>query len=111
MLAAEPKRRQKLLYAALSLVFATLAFDSVFGTHGLISAYRMRLQLRERQQRIGQLEQQNREYTQQVQELKTDPAAVERVAHQHMGLVKPGQLVFQLPPASKQTPPGPSSSH
>lgn len=106
----EPRRRQKLLYAALALVFAALTFDSVFGAHGLISDYRMRLQVREHQQRIGQLEQENREFTQQVQELKTNPAAVERVAHEHMGLVKPDQLVFQLPPASTKTPPASPST-
>jgi cell division protein FtsB len=105
--------RQTLLYVVLVLFVAALAVDGVFGAHGLIATYRMKLQVNRQQQKVQQLEQENREFSEQVRELKSDPSAVERVAHQRMGLVKPGELVFELPPdkpdpsAKKQTVPAP----
>ncbi len=98
-------RQQTMLYAALVLFVLALAIDGIFGAHGLISTYRMRLQVRQERQHVQKLEQENREFTEQVRELKSNPSAIARVAHQRMGLVKPGELVFKLPPASSKPAP------
>jgi cell division protein FtsB len=108
--------RRTALYAALVLFVAALAVDGVFGAHGLIVTYRTRLQVERQQQKLQQLKKENREFSQQVRELKSSPSAIEHVAHERMGLVKPGELVFKLPDGksnstTKQQPPKASTQH
>ncbi|HVB98673.1 MAG TPA: septum formation initiator family protein [Candidatus Dormibacteraeota bacterium] len=91
------KRLEWLVYTLAALILAALLVDGVFGAHGLIATYRLRLQVKQTQQKTNQLNQENQEFTGQVQQLKSDPSAIERVARQKMGLVKPGELVFKLP--------------
>lgn len=94
----KPRRRQTILYGAVALILAALAADGIFGPHGFIAAYRLKLQVQQAQQKTDELNRENQEFANQVQQLKTDPAAIERVAREKMGLVKPGELVFKLPP-------------
>lgn len=95
-----PKRRRfdTILYTAVALILAALVIDGVFGAHGLIATYRLHLQVGQTRQKIQQLDRENQEFTKQAQQLKSDPSAIERVARERMGLVKPGELVFKVPP-------------
>lgn len=88
------------LFAVIALGIAALALDGIFGAHGLIVTYRMKLQARQAQQGIQKLNQENQQLADQVRALKSDPNAIERIAREQMGLVKPGDLVFKLPPKS-----------
>lgn len=103
-------RQQTILYVVLALFVLALAIDGIFGAHGLISTYRMRLQVKQERQQVQELKQENREFTEQVRELKSNPSAIARVAHERMGLVKPGELVFNLPPKSSKNGSQPQSS-
>lgn len=108
-------RRQAVLYAVLVLFVAGLVLDGVFGPHGLIASYRLRLQVQQEQQKIQKVEKENREFSEQVRELKTNPSAIEQMAHRRMGLVKPGELVFKLPPlppkSAQATKPSSTAEH
>lgn len=108
-------RRQTVLYAVLVLFVAGLVLDGVFGPHGLIASYRLRLQVQQEQQKIQKVEKENREFSEQVRELKTNPSAIEQMAHRRMGLVKPGELVFKLPPlppkSAQATKPSSTAEH
>jgi cell division protein FtsB len=99
-LPAKRKRYETILYSAVALILAALLVDGVLGPHGFVATYRLKLQVRQAQQKAGQLNQENRDFEGQVQQLKSDPSAIERVARQQLGLVKPGELVFKLPPIS-----------
>ncbi|HEV2387442.1 MAG TPA: septum formation initiator family protein [Candidatus Acidoferrales bacterium] len=90
----------RVLYVLVVLGILALAMNGIFGSHGLIVAHRMKLQERQLQQNIQKLNQENQALAGQVRELKSDPNAIERVAREQMGLVKPGDLVFKLPPKS-----------
>lgn len=93
-----PKRRlERVLYALAALILAALVLDGIFGPHGFVASYRLRLQVRQVQQKIRRLNRENQEFAGQAQQLKSNPAAVERVARQQMGLVKPGEMVFKVP--------------
>lgn len=112
----KPKRLEPILYAAAALILAALALDGIFGPHGFIATYRLRLQVQQVQRKTEHLNRENQEFAKQAQQLKSDPSAIERVARQQMGLVKPGQLVFKLPPkpssdsaAGKKTAPASSN--
>ena len=38
--------------------------------------------------------------TAEVERLRTDPEYIEQIAREKLGLVKPGERVYKLPPAS-----------
>jgi cell division protein FtsB len=106
-------RFERYVYAAVALLLVALAIDGVFGAHGTISTYRLKLKVEKAQQQAGNLEQENKVFADEVRKLKTQPSAIENVARERMGLVKPGQLVFKLQPKSSArsssnapTPPG-----
>jgi cell division protein FtsB len=45
------------------------------------------------------LEREVRRLEREVHDLRDDPGTIERIARDELGLVKPGELVFQCPPA------------
>lgn len=85
-----------LLVAALAL----LLLQDIFGTHGLIAMRRSQKEAKQVQKEISQLDQENRKLEEKVQGLKSDPAAIERIAREEMGLARPGEYIFKLPPKS-----------
>jgi cell division protein FtsB len=97
---AKRPRIQRIVYAALALMVAALAIDGVFGAHGMIATYRLKLKVEKAQQHANNLQEENKVFADQVRKLKTQPSAIEHVARERMGLVKPGELVFKLPPKS-----------
>ncbi|HVB34024.1 MAG TPA: septum formation initiator family protein [Patescibacteria group bacterium] len=100
----KPKRFERILYTAAALILAALVLDGIFGPHGFIASYRLRLQVRQVQRKTEQLNRENQGFAKQAQQLKSDPSAIERVARERMGLVKPGELVFKLPPKPPSSP-------
>ncbi len=102
-------------YAGLFLGLAALLWHGLYGPRGWFALRRMEQEVQEKQRQVQQLQQQNAQLGRQIQELKNDPAAIERLARQRMGLVRPGELVFKLPaglsnPAPK-APAAPSPAH
>ena len=85
-----------LLCAALAL----LLLQDIFGTHGLIAMRHSQLEAREVQKQISQIAAENQRLEEQVKALKSDPAAIEHIAREEMGLARPGEHVFKLPTRS-----------
>lgn len=83
-----------------------LALQDVFGAHGLIAMRRSHQQAADVQQQIGQINMDNAKLQANVKSLKTDPAAIERIAREDMGLARPGEYIFKLPakPGDPSTP-------
>lgn len=90
----------------LGLALLLLAVHDVFGDHGLLAMRRTQSQMKELRGEIDRLNQQNSDLSKQVQALRTDPKAVERIAREEMGLARPGEMIFKLPdqPQEAQTP-------
>ena len=83
-------------------LFALLVHD-VFGPHGFIAMRRTQKEIDEIREQIGKVNDENKMLTEQVNSLKSDPKAIERIAREEMGLARPGELIFKLPDAAKQT--------
>lgn len=83
--------------AILALALLLLAIHDVFGSHGLLAMRRTQSQIRELRGQIDKLHQQNSDLSKQVQALRTDPKAVERIAREEMGLARPGEMIFKFP--------------
>jgi cell division protein FtsB len=84
--------------AALASVIAVIALvvGALFGDRGLLqlAAQRERSQALARQ--LQDLREENRGLGAEIAALKTDPAAIERLAREQLGLAKPGELVFVI---------------
>jgi len=81
-------------------LFALLLHD-IFGAHGFIAMRRTQKEIADIQDQIGKINTENKSLTDQVNSLKTDPKAIERIAREEMGLARPGELIYKLPDSAK----------
>ncbi|HKV04732.1 MAG TPA: septum formation initiator family protein [Candidatus Acidoferrales bacterium] len=77
---------------------ALLLLQDVFGTHGLVAMRRAQQEAARVQQEIEQINEENRQLQDRVKALKSDPATIERIAREEMGLARPGEYIFKIPP-------------
>lgn len=80
--------------------FALLLLQDIFGTHGLIAMRRSQQEAARVQKEIDQMDKENRQMEDHVKALKSDPAAIERIAREEMGLARPGEYIFKIAPKS-----------
>jgi cell division protein FtsB len=81
-------------------LFALLVHD-IFGAHGFIAMRRTQREIAQIRAQIGKVNTENKSLTDQVNSLKTDPKAIERIAREEMGLARPGELIYKLPDSAK----------
>lgn len=81
----------------LGLALFALFLHDIFGTHGFLAMRRTQKEIDDIRQQIGEMTNQNKSLADQVNELKTDPKAIERIAREEMGLARPGEMIFKLP--------------
>jgi cell division protein FtsB len=79
-----------------------LLIHDIFGSHGFLAMRRAKQEVEAERQRIEALEEENKRIGEDVHSLKTDPAAIERIAREEMGLARPGEKVFRLPPPPEE---------
>ena len=97
------RKRRLILIAVLVML---IAIFSVGGNRSLIRIYQMSKTRAELHRGIGRLKQANQDLVQEVQSFKNDPGRVEAIAREELGLVKPGEVVYQFgltrqPPAPR----------
>lgn len=85
-----------------------LIIQDVLGTHGVLAMHHSQKEAAELHQQINQLDQENHKLQDRVERLKTDPAAIERIAREEMGLARPGEMIFPLPPRPADSQGGPA---
>jgi cell division protein FtsB len=78
-----------------------LLVQDVFGTHGVLAMRRSKREAADIQKEINRLESENCSMEQGVESLKSDPQTIERIARDEMGLAKPGEYIFKLPPKAE----------
>lgn len=79
-----------LLAAASSCAFI------VFGERGLLELHRLNDEKAALERANGELRERNRALEREIKALKDDPAAVERLARERLGMVKDGEVVYYL---------------
>ena len=79
---------------------ALLALQDVFGTHGIVAMRKSQREAAQVQKEISQITEENRQMQNHIQKLKSDPATIERIAREEMGLARPGDYIFQISPKS-----------
>ena len=83
------------------LLLMALVAHVLFGEHGFLAMRRAQKEVEKLRQDIAQLHADNKQLSEEIQALKTDPQLIERIARQEMGLAKRGELIFKLPPKTK----------
>lgn len=96
-----------------ALAFFLLLLQDIFGAHGLLAMRREKNKINQVQEENQNLKKENQDLSQHIGKLKTDPAAIEKIARDRMGLARPGELIFKMPDDKKSgqigTPSQPSS--
>ena len=98
-------RPSPLRHLRLAIVFLlALVVASVMGNRSLIRMYQMHRDRATLEREIEQLTAANTSLAEEVRTFRTDPARVEAIAREELGLVKPGELVYEFrstsPPVS-----------
>lgn len=101
---AKSTRKRRLAFiVALAILIATL---SLVGKRRLFKIYQMSRIRTELQMEIKRLRQVNGELAQEIQAFARYPSRVEAIAREDLGLVKPGEIVYQFrSPGPGTTPP------
>jgi cell division protein FtsL len=87
----------------LAIGLALLLLQDVFGTHGLIAMRRSQEEAAQVKKDIDQIDEENQRLQDSVKGLKSDPASIERIAREEMGLARPGERIFKIPAKSSET--------
>jgi cell division protein FtsB len=87
-------RRKKLFLGFGFLLGLYFLSSFTLGEMGLVKYYRMKAQYHALNEEISQLKQDNAKLTKDVHSLRSDPACIERIARDKLGLARPGEIVY-----------------
>jgi len=85
---------KNLLIVAGVLLLIYFLVTRVVGEMGVVKYYRMKAQYYDLTGEIAKLKQDNIRLRKDVDSLKNDPAYLERVARDKLGLARPGEIVY-----------------
>ena len=89
----------------LVIFVVVLSVHDVFGPHGYLVMRRKQQEIQKVNARLGKLNKENTELEQQVQDLKSDPQTILKIAREEMGLAYPGETIIKLPAQQPENPP------
>ncbi len=81
-------------------VLALLLGVALFGENGVLHLRRLRGEIETLHRDVQALEVENERLTRAIAEIKSDPSAIERIAREDLGLVRPGERVLRFPRAT-----------
>ena len=99
-----PARRRRTLQMLLAFVTLVLIINALVGERGLMETLRARRQHQELVAAIDRLRADNARLREEARRLRTDPAAIEALARQELGLIKPGEMLFIIKDARPAQP-------
>jgi cell division protein FtsB len=91
-----PAYRRRGLHLLLIFVTLVLIVDALIGEKGLTQSMNAQRQYHQLQDSLDQLRHDNAALREEIRRLKEDPAAIESLARQDLGLIRPGEVVFIL---------------
>jgi cell division protein FtsB len=69
---------------------------AIGGEHGFLAMWRMQRQMAQLAYEVRMIEQENRDLGREIQRLRHDMGYIEKIAREELGLVRPGELVFEF---------------
>ncbi|MGH9374228.1 MAG: FtsB family cell division protein [Vicinamibacterales bacterium] len=101
---AAPPAKRRALQLVLLFVTLVLVINALVGERGLMETLRARRQHQELVLSIERLRIENARLREEARRLRSDPATIEALARQELGLIKPGEMLFiikDVKPAAK----------
>jgi cell division protein FtsB len=98
------RRGRRVLRYILAFVTLVLVIDAIVGEKGLLSLLQARRDFHAVEQSLERARRENAQLREEARRLREDPAAIEDVARQELGLIKPGEKLFiirEIPPPKK----------
>jgi cell division protein FtsB len=92
--AVSPTARRKTFQLLLVFVTLVLVINALIGERGLMETLRARRQYQELVTSIDRLRTENARLRDEARRLRSDPATIEALARQDLGLIRPGELLF-----------------
>lgn len=90
------ERRKKIWTYGLLLFSATLMVNALIGEKGYLANLQATREYQDVSESLRQIRAENAELTEEARRLRTDPKALEHVARQQLGLIKPGETLITL---------------
>ncbi len=87
-------RKKWAIIVLLVLAGLGMLWSLIMGEMGAVKYFRMRAQENALRTEIAHLKEDNLRLMQEVRSLKHDPAYIERIARDKMGLARPGEVVY-----------------
>jgi cell division protein FtsB len=100
--------RRRIFWGVAALVSFYLLVPLIVGDMGVVKYFNMRRTYDRLQQEIQQLSDENQKIENEIHALRSDPDTIERIARDRLGLVRPGEVVYQFEavnPAPSDDPP------
>jgi len=94
-------RRRKVLNGLLAFATIVLFVDALVGDKGMIERLRARRQYAQQAAALAAIRHENAVMRDRIVRLKNDPATIESIAREEMGLIRPGELLFILRDAAR----------
>ena len=92
------EKKRPFLKALLVLLCMTLPFMAWLGLskRGVANLYKMDLERQKYVDRIKELKKENKELMEEIRRLKQDPAYVEKVAREELGLIRENEVIYKF---------------
>ncbi|MYC81304.1 MAG: septum formation initiator family protein [Acidobacteria bacterium] len=100
----KPSFLRSILAVIMGLLLLGLAVQAVFGPTGQLEINRLEEEIESLIQEKEALESGNRQVMGEIESLKTDPAAIEKIAREELGLVREGEIKIVTKPDSHGSP-------
>lgn len=96
-------RYHRILLLSLAF-FVLMAIVAVFHEDGILTVFRVENEMSQMRHKNESLKQENDRIRAEIEALKTNSAAIEKIAREKFNWVKPGETVYQIVRTPKQPP-------
>jgi cell division protein FtsB len=105
------RMRRRIATAAAIVLAVFLGYHVIFGQNGVTAYQQKRVEDKELQKQIQQLQDENGRMKDHVDHLQNDPDAIEHEARERLHYTRPGEVIYTLndKPAEKTPVPGPAA--
>ena len=105
------RMRRRIATAAAIVLAVFLGYHVIFGQNGVTAYQQKRVEDKELQKQIQQLQDENGRMKDHVDHLQNDPDAIEHEARERLHYTRPGEVIYTLNDklAEKTTVPGPAA--
>jgi cell division protein FtsB len=91
------RSRRKLATAAIGALLCLIGYHAVFGANGFLVFQQKRVESQKLEREIKTLQQDNARKQQQIQDLKSNPQAIEKEARERLHYAREGEMIYKLP--------------